>query len=250
MISIELKDDVLAITIRRPEKKNALLPVMYKDMAIALESVLAQEAKVVLIQGCNGVFTSGNDLSSFAHATEQADIEDTHRFMMALMDCPIPVVAKVQGLAIGIGTTMLLHCDFVFANSNTKFAMPFINLALVPEYASSFILPKISGRLLANKLLMLGDVFDANTAKDAGLVSELIDDGIDEQVDVLLKCIASKPQQAMVQTKKLLNSEVEKVREHINRELALFIRAMNSAPAKEAFSAFLEKRPVDHSIFR
>ena len=251
MIKISRKNSILVIQIHRPDKKNALVPDMYRDMASALESVLENNDKAVLIKGLKNCFTAGNDISDFATKAKPDDVSVSHRFMLALLKCQVPVVAQVQGMAIGIGTTLLLHCDFVYCDENAKFAMPFINLGLVPEYASSYILPRISGNLAAAELLMLGEAFDAEKALKCGIITACVPAvDLDTHVnDVLLKLV-SLPNNAMQQTKALLRNREAAITQHIEAELKVFAEAMVSAPAKEAFASFLEKRPINTDIYK
>jgi enoyl-CoA hydratase/carnithine racemase len=251
MINVSQQNAVLTIEIDRPDKKNALVPKMYIDMAKAIESASESDIRAVLIQGSCGCFTAGNDIADFMSKGNVQEVNETYRFMMALFNCPVPVVAKVEGLAIGIGTTLLLHCDFVYCAENTKFAMPFINLGLVPEYASSYILPRISGNLQAAELLLLGETFSAQKAFECGIVSKVVsEEALSDTVAQTLAKLVSKPKMAMVQSKALLRNQNAEIEQHIITELAAFAEAMVSEPAKEAFSAFLEKRPVNRLIYK
>jgi enoyl-CoA hydratase/carnithine racemase len=251
MINVSRKNAVLTIEIDRPHKKNALVPQMYLEMAKAIESASDAEIRVVLIQGSQGCFTAGNDIADFTTKGDDQEVNETFRFMMALVKCPVPVVAKVEGLAIGIGTTLLLHCDFVYCADNAKFAMPFINLGLVPEYASSFILPRISGNLQAAELLLLGETFSAQKAYECGIVSKVVsEDALPDLVTETLAKLVSKPKMALLQSKALLRNQDAEIEKHIIAELAVFAKAMVSEPAKEAFSAFLDKRPVNRLIYK
>lgn len=254
MIHQELENAILTIVMDRANKKNALVPEMYRDMGLAIENASKHDSsvKVIVIKGAANCFTAGNDVAQFAKAVNQSNpsLKDTYHFMQALLQCPLPVIAQVEGLAIGIGTTMLLHCDFVICHKNTKFAMPFINLGLVPEYASSYILPRIAGNLVAKKLLMLGEPFGSEQALEWGFASEITDDNLQSKVDSLALKLAKKPALALAQTKKLINQDITEISQHIDRELEVFVEAMQSPPAKEAFSAFLEKREINISIFK
>jgi len=251
MINVIRNNAVLTIEIDRPEKKNALLPQMYTDIAKAIESADDEEIKAVLIQGTGGCFTAGNDISDFISKGNNQKVDETFRFMMALVNCPVPVVAKVEGLAIGIGTTLLLHCDFVYCADNAQFAMPFINLGLVPEYASSYILPRIAGNLQAAELLLLGETFSAKKALECGIVTRVSNEqALAEVVAQTLSKLVAKPKMALVQSKALLRNQSAEIEKHIIAELTVFAQAMVSEPAKEAFSAFLDKRPVNRSIYK
>lgn len=251
MIHEVLENNVLTILMDRTDKKNALIPKMYNDMAIAIENA-PSNAKVVLIKGKGGIFTAGNDVSEFIKNASggTSEVNETYRFMQALLKCPLPVVAQVEGLAIGIGSTLLLHCDFVLCHENTKFAMPFINLGLVPEYASSYILPRVGGHLKACELLMLGETFDAKTAKECGFVTAVHSSDLNAAVTDLLESLVKKPSLALRQTKALLKYNTDAVAKHIDDELRVFVKAMQSEPAKEAFAAFVEKRAVNYDIFK
>ncbi|MBF7072767.1 enoyl-CoA hydratase/isomerase family protein [Glaciecola sp. MH2013] len=251
MIEITRLNHCLVLEIKRPEKKNALVVSMYRAMAEALESVEDFDDRAVLIKGTNNCFTAGNDIADFVANSDNKDVNESHRFMLALSQCKVPVVAQVQGLAIGIGTTLLLHCDFVYCDENAKFAMPFINLGLVPEYASSYILPRIAGNLKAAELLMLGETFDAKTALDCAIVSSVVNaDELDALVQATIAKLVAKPKKALEQTKALLKHDHKLVEEHIVTELNVFAKAMTSEPAKEAFAAFLEKRAVNTNIYK
>lgn len=251
MINVSRDKSVLTIEIDRPQKKNALVPQMYTDMALAIESASDGDIKVVLIKGSHGCFTAGNDISDFMAKGDKQEVNETLRFMMSLVNCPVPIVAQVEGLAIGIGTTLLLHCDFVYCGESAKFAMPFINLGLVPEYASSYILPRIAGNLTAAELLLLGETFDAKKACDCGIVSQVLsDERLSMKVNETVSKLALKPQAALIQTKALLRKQNADIEKHIIEELQVFAKAMVSEPAKEAFSAFLEKRPVNRALFK
>jgi enoyl-CoA hydratase/carnithine racemase len=251
MINTQVVDHILRIQIDQSSKKNALNPAMYEDMAVAIETAPEQNVKVILIEGSNGCFTSGNDVGEFVKSSAKTgDVNETYRFMLALLNCPLPVVAKVEGLAIGIGTTLLLHCDFVLAHKDTKFAMPFINLGLVPEYASSYIIPRIGGHLVAAELLMLGEVFSAEKALSAGMINSVHEDDLEQACTQLIAKLIAKPSAALQQTKALLRYNKADVKNHIDEELKWFVRAMQSDVAKEAFAAFIEKRDVNREIFR
>jgi enoyl-CoA hydratase/carnithine racemase len=248
-INIAQKDNVLSLTLCRAEKKNALTRQMYLDMANAIHYAQKDDHTLaILIQGSEGCFTAGNDLSDFVAASQQEDTEvaETEQFMLALMQCTLPVVAKVEGLAIGIGTTLLLHCDFVYARDDAQFMMPFINLGLVPEYASSYLVPKLVGHARAAEWLMLGEGFSAQDAYTAGLVNRVLPASeLDDKVNQVLAKLVTKPKMALLQTKQLLKHDQHVVSEHMYSELKLFVNAMRSDAAKEAFSAFLEKRQPD-----
>lgn len=249
-VQVETKNGVKIISFNRPDKKNALIPSMYLSAAEAIRSSNDDiNCHVIVLRGNGDDFTAGNDIGEFAHANDET-IAHTVDFMRALLTCSLPVVAEVKGNAIGIGTTLLLHCDFVVSASNSKFMMPFINLGLLPEYASSYILPLTSGHINAAKWLMLGNAFDAHEAYRRNLITyvcepEELEDGVLEVCNQLI----NKPRSALIQTKALLKSNLHAVSEHIDKELSLFAKALQSEAAKEAFDAFLHKRPINKAVF-
>jgi enoyl-CoA hydratase/carnithine racemase len=236
----------------RAEKKNALVPKMYNDMAIAIENAPLAEVKVIVIKGAGGCFTAGNDVPEFLRSVKEGpgNVNETYRFMKALLHCPLPVVAQVEGLAIGIGSTMLLHCDFVLCHKNTRFSMPFINLGLVPEYSSSYIIPRVAGHLMAAELLMLGNPFDAQQAMRCGFVTSIHTADLDAAVNDIAEALAKKPAHALQQTKALLKQDTKNIAKHIDDELKVFVEAMQSEAATEAFTAFVEKRAVNYDKFK
>ncbi|GGD68881.1 enoyl-CoA hydratase [Lacimicrobium alkaliphilum] len=250
-ILIQQKNQVLEIIFNRADKKNALTHVMYEKMAVALEQASSSsEIRAVLFKGEGKDFTAGNDLNDFANASGPEQVEQTVRFMTALMKCPLPVVAQVQGMAVGIGTTLLLHCDLVYCADNTRFSMPFIDLALVPEYASSYLLPRLVGHRKAAQWLMAGEPFDAAEAEQVGLINQALPpEELEQKVDNVLRNLVGKPKQAMKLTKLLMKTSHQEVTRHMHNELDLFIKQLKSDAAKEAFAAFLEKRKPDPSRY-
>lgn len=246
-ISVSKTGFVLTISMNRPEKRNALTPDMYQTMANALEAVDADESvKVVVIEAQGDHFSAGNDLSTFASVEEEDQIAETVQFMHALMDCPVPVVAKVRGQAVGIGTTLLLHCDLVFCDNSAQFCLPFINLALVPEFASSLLLPQRAGYAKAAQWLMLGEPFGAEEALEGQLVNQIISaQELDNKVHEVAKKLASKPRIAMRHSKALMKQGMDVVKSHMADEFDVFMRQLTTEPAKEAFTAFLERRAPD-----
>lgn len=253
MIHQIVEQDILTIIIDRPNKKNALIPSMYKEMAIAIENASKSAVRVIIIKGNSGCFTAGNDVKEFAKSTRNKNAEpvnETYRFMQALLHCPLPVIAQVEGLAIGIGSTLLLHCDFVLAHNQAQFAMPFVNLGLVPEYASSYILPRIAGHLAAAEILMLGEAFSAQKALQCGLVSSIHNEDLSDKVKQLALSLAKKPAAALAQTKALMKKHNTDVMQIIDDELKVFADAMQTEQAIEAFDAFLEKRAINYDVFK
>ncbi len=244
-IAIEQNEHIITLTINRPEKKNALTREMYLSLANAINYAgQDEEARVIVIKGSDGVFTAGNDMHDFISATQQTDTEvnETEQFMRALMECKLPVIAQVDGLAIGIGATMLLHCDFVYCSKNTVLRTPFINLGLVPEYASSYIMPRLMGHIRAAEWLLLGESITADAAKEMGMVNDVFEaETLSEKVAQTAQKLASLPQVALRQSKQLMKTNALAINEHMYAELKIFIEAMQSEEAKQAFNAFVQR---------
>ncbi|MCW8108158.1 enoyl-CoA hydratase [Alteromonas ponticola] len=251
-IQIKTEKGVMRLTMNRESKKNSLTRDMYRQLAEALTQARADDTiRVIRIDGAGSCFTAGNDIHDFANHSDSDNVTDTVAFMQALIECDKVVVAQVHGLAVGIGTTLLLHCDLVYCAPDTRFVLPFINLGLVPEYASSYILPRLSGRRKASEWLMLGEPFDAQEAMNFGLVSRIIEsEMLEGTVSAICQALAEKPAFALSQTKQLLSNETDAIQQQMNTELDILLEAMTTEAAKEAFSAFLEKRPVDRTKFK
>ena len=242
-------EGVAEVRLNRPEKKNAILGEMYAAMA---DGVLAAEAdpavRVLIIGAEGGSFTAGNDLTDFLNRPKSEEEPPVRRFMLALSRAEKPVVAAVDGLAIGIGTTLLLHCDLVVASTRSRFQMPFVNLGLVPEFASSWLLPARIGYQRAAELLLLAESMDAPTAKDFGLVNRVVAPAeVDATALDLARRLAAKPPEAVRQSKRLMRADPDSVLQRMNTENAEFSRLLASPEAREAFTAFLEKRAPDFS---
>ena len=251
-IVTESKDGILRIEINRPEKKNALTAVMYQAMADAIKAAEADaKVRVVLIHGKPDLFTAGNDLQDFLDNPPRDDNRPVFQFLYGISQAQKPIVAAVAGAAVGIGTTMLLHCDLVYAAPSARLQLPFVNLGLVPEAGSSLLLPALAGYQRAAALLMLGEPFSAQTAKDIGLVTEVVPEG--ELLDTAMaqaKKLAAKPAASLRLTKRLMKQgQMAAVGEQIKLESGHFGERLNSPEAKEAFSAFLQKRKPDFSRF-
>jgi enoyl-CoA hydratase/carnithine racemase len=243
---------VQRIQINRPEKKNALTADMYAAIADALAAADADPAvRVVLIHGAGDAFTAGNDLQDFlANAPRYSDAP-VFRFLNAISHVEKPMIAAVAGVAVGVGTTMLLHCDLVYAAEGTKFALPFVNLGLCPEAASSFLLPAIAGYQRAAELLLLGEPFDAARAREIGIVTDVVPGEILSMraLEAAHK-LAEKPAASVRITKRLMKRAwLPAVESALAEEIRAFGERLGSPEAKEAFSAFLEKRKPDFSKF-
>ncbi len=247
---------VATIEIARPEKKNALTVAMYQAMCEALNAAREDGAvRAVLITGQPGIFTSGNDIEDFLQRApgQGSDAMDSpvFRFMRALLDCDKPVVAAVTGAAIGIGTTMLLHCDFVYVSDEARLAMPFVGLGLVPEYASSLVVPQLMGQRRAAEKLLLGDPFTPEQAVECGIANAVLPAA---EVVAHARRIAERfnalPPGAVREAKQLLRGpQREAILKTIRTEGELFAKRLRSPEAMEAFQAFFQKRAPDFSKF-
>lgn len=256
MNEIEIADDAGLRTIRiaRPDKKNALTRAMYAAMAEGLrEAARSPAVRVVLLTGGADCFTSGNDVADFkARGDQPADVPSPAReFLAALRECPKPVVAAVAGYAIGIGTTLLLHCDFVYAADTAVFRMPFVDLGLCPEGGSSLVVPQRAGQLLANELLMLGEAFTPETAVRAGIANAVVPLAeLFHTAEGVARRLAAKPPAALAATKRLLRqAEEARLTTHMTEEFAKFGALLRGPEAAEAVAAFQEKRKPDFSRF-
>ncbi len=240
-----LEAGILSLTFNRPQKKNAFTGEMYDAAARALVEADANDAvRVVVLTGAGGAFTAGNDLKDFLEHPPTGESSPVFRFLAALAHLSRPVVAGVDGVAVGIGTTLLLHCDYVAASERAVFSMPFVNLGLSPEGASSVLLPRVAGMALASELLMFGDPFDAATALRAGIVNQVVPEAtLAEVVQKRAAALAAKPVESLRLTKRLLREPLRaSVDDALSREGAHFVQRLGSAEAREAFNAFLSKK--------
>ena len=236
---------IATITFNRVDKKNALTPAMYTHMVDFLRSA-AQDAavRVVVFQGHPTVFSAGNDIADFLNSPATGADAPVMQFLYTISAFAKPVVAAVAGPAVGIGTTLLLHCDLVYAGDNAAFAMPFINLGLCPEAASSLLAPRLMGHARAAESLLLGEPFLAEAALEMGLVNRIVPPN---EVNALAQRqaakLAAKPLPSLLETKRLLKqSTAQAVQERITEEAKTFGRMLREPAAKEAFTAFMEKR--------
>ena len=251
-IRSERSSNILIIRIDRPERKNALTHEMYGAITALLKNADEDDAiRVIVLTGSGDVFTAGNNLGDFLKGIDDTGDSPAVQFLRQLSSMRKPVIAAVNGLAIGIGTTLLLHCDMIVAAEDARFQLPFVNLGLTPEAASSYLLPKIAGFHLASELLLTGRSFGAETAWRCNLVNKIVARDEVESIAVEeAKKISSYPSEAVMLTKQLLkHSDAEKVSEVMTAELKIFKERLKSPEAKEAFSAFLEKRAPDFSKF-
>ena len=249
-ILTELSGNVLRVQLNRPSKKNAMTVAMYAALAEELDRAdKNDDVRVVLVHGAGDSFTAGNDIADFmSHPPGPGDSPQA-RFLDALIRFSKPLVAAVHGIAVGGGTTMLLHFDFVYAAESTRFQVPFINLALVPELASSYTMPAQLGYLRAAELIFLGEPFSAARANELGLVTAVVpDQNVWDKASEIAMDLARKPAEALRACKKLIKApEQDSIRQAVSRELSEFAARVRSAEAKEAFAAFLEKRKPDYS---
>ena len=251
-VRVQTKDRVARIELDRPGKKNALSPEMYAALAAAFEAADADaNVRAVLIHGQSGCFTSGNDVKDFLELERAPGASPAAGFLRAIAGAKKPVVAAVGGPAVGIGTTMLLHFDLIFASPNARFQLPFVPLGLVPEAASSLLLPMVAGYHRAAELLLLGQPFNADKALAAGFVTEIVPEAeLLEYARAAALALAALPPASVRMTKELMKRAfAPAVRERMQEELVLFGERLKSPEAKEALGAFLEKRKPDFSRF-
>jgi enoyl-CoA hydratase/carnithine racemase len=245
-IITEQSASVLRIQLNRPEKKNAMTLAMYITMADLLNAAAKDDqVRVVLWHGAGDSFSAGNDIEDFLKNPPGPGESPQARLINALVNFEKPLVAAVQGAAIGGGTTMLTHCDFVYAGQSAKFQMPFINLALVPEFASSYSIPARIGYLRAAELIQLGVPFDAARAAELGLVTRVVpDEKLLATASETAHKLAEKPPAALQACKRLMKAPFrDQLEQAAKSELEKFAARVRSAEAKEAFTAFLQKRP-------
>jgi enoyl-CoA hydratase/carnithine racemase len=244
---------VLTIEFNRPEKKNAITSAMYQSMADALKEAEGDVAvRAIVIQGKPEVFTAGNDLEDFLKnsSTEVGD-RPVGQFMRALSSATKPVIAAVAGNAVGIGTTLLMHCDLVYAAENAKFAMPFTQLGVCPEFASSMLFPAMVGYPRAAEKLLLGEAFGAEEAYDMGLVSKVVPVAeLNELAQVQAHKLVALPASSLRVTKRLMKAaQAEAINARMAEENKHFGEMLMAKEAKEAFTAFFEKRRPDFTKF-
>jgi enoyl-CoA hydratase/carnithine racemase len=251
-IVVETRDGVTRIELARLDKKNALTQDMYAAISQALSAAEADpQIRASLIHGKPDCFTAGNDLKDFLERPPPGERSITADFLHLLADLKKPLVAAVGGAAVGIGTTLLLHCDLVYAAPGARFQLPFVPLGLVPEAGSSLLLPAIAGYQRAAELLMLGQPFGADKALAAGFVTEIVPEGeLLERARGAAGALAALPPASVRLTKQLMKSSLSRaVGERIDVELREFRQRLGSPEAKEAMTAFFEKRKPDFSKF-
>jgi enoyl-CoA hydratase/carnithine racemase len=245
-VRVEKSGGVLAITLARPERRNAITVAMYAALAEAVESAAGDAAvRLISFQGEGQDFAAGNDLADFLSALprDTTDIP-VWRLLRALAQCETPIVAAVHGNCVGIGTTMLLHCDLVVAEEGARFSLPFVDLALVPEAASSLLLPRLAGRRRAARYLLLGESFGVDEALEIGLVSHRAKPGqLTEAMGEVVGRLLAKPAGALRDTQRLLRTGARaEILERMRLEGEVFAERLASTEAKDAISAFFERK--------
>ena len=237
------EERVLALSFNRPEKMNALTRSMYSDLATALNDAAGDfgiRAVVLTTEGEH--FTAGNDIMDFMNNPPTSDDSEVAKFLAALLNFPKPLLAAVKGNAVGVGTTMLLHCDVVIAGPTANFSMPFASLGLVPEAGSSYLFPQLVGYQRAARIFMTGESFDADSAIEMGLAAAKADDPL-AHVMKIAQHIADQPPQAIINTKALLKAKNhDAVAAIMKAEFEIFSMALQSDEAMEAFMKFMSKK--------
>lgn len=244
-VRVATEGEVLAITLARPERRNAITVAMYAALADAIEGAAKDERiRLITICGEGQDFAAGNDLADFLDAAPRLDDEiPVWRLLRALASCEIPLVAAVHGNCVGIGTTMLLHCDLVVADESARFSMPFVDLGLVPEAASSLLFPRLAGRRRAARYLLLSEPFGVDEAQAIGLVSHRASGDLDAKLDALVAALLAKPAEALRQTQLLLRRGArDEILDRMKLESSLFAERLASTEVKEAINAFFENR--------
>jgi enoyl-CoA hydratase/carnithine racemase len=247
-VLVEQKDGVLSIQLARPERRNAITVAMYAALADAIESAAGGTSiRLITIEGQGEDFTAGNDLGDFMQAMpDPGSGEDipVWRLLRALAKNQVPIVAAVHGNAVGIGTTMLFHCDFVLAEEGSRFVMPFVDLGLVPEAASSLLMPRLAGRRRAARHILLGEPFGAAEALDMGLAGHVVPQGqLKPALAGLVAALLAKPPEALRQTQALLRREsTEEILKRMELENGHFAERLQSDEVKQAITAFFAAR--------
>lgn len=245
MSYIQVRDDqgVRIISFNRPEKRNAFNLEMYQQFTeYLIQGEADNDIRAFMFHGTENCFSSGNDIVDFLQSGALDDNHPTVKFLFCLLDLKKPVVAAVTGAAVGIGTTLLLHCDLVYADKNAKFQMPFVNLALVPEAGSSILLPLIIGQQKAAELILLGEAFDAEAAEKLTIINRIV--AQDELISFSLtqaKKLAALPPLSMQASKRLLRHNLAEVKTQMKLEIVEFAKRLQSDEAKQRFQAFLKK---------
>ena len=249
-ILIHTEDGITTLTFNRVDKKNSITAAMYAALADAVEAARDNAAvRCVVFQGHETIFSAGNDISDFLNNPPAGEDAPVFRFLRAIATFPKPLLAGVCGPAVGIGTTLLLHCDLVYAGDNAAFSMPFVNLGLCPEAASSLLVPQMMGYHRAAEALLLGEPFMAEAALEVGLVNRVLAPSeVTHYTQSVARKLAAKPLSSLVETKRLMKKgNANQVMAVMAEEGASFGRMLREPAAREAFSAFMERRKPDFS---
>ena len=249
-ILVHTEDGVCTLSFNRLERKNSITAAMYATLAGAVTLAATDAAvRVLVFQGHETVFSAGNDIGDFLNQPPSDPDAPVWRFMRALAGFPKPVIAAVSGPAVGIGTTLLFHCDLVYAGDNAAFSMPFVNLGLCPEFASSLLVPQMFGYHRAAEALLLGEPFMAEAALEAGLVNRVLPPTeANAYAQAQARKLAAKPLSSLIESKRLMKQgQAAQVMAQMGEEGASFGRMLREPAAREAFSAFMEKRKPDFS---
>ncbi len=239
------ENGVLTLTLNRVDKKNALTSEMYATLATALSKATdANDVRVVLLQGHETVFSAGNDIADFLQQPPASPESAVSRFLRGIASFPKPLIASVCGPAVGVGTTMLFHCDLVYAGDNAAFSMPFVNLGLCPEAGSSLLAVQLMGYQRAAEALLMGEPFMVETALELGLISRVLPPTeVNAYSQLQAEKMARKPLSSLLETKRLMKSvRIPAVLSQMDEEATVFARMLKEPAAVEAFSAFMEKR--------
>ena len=240
---------VMTITFNRLDKKNSITSSMYAAMADALAQAATDPAvRVVVFQGHESIFSAGNDIGDFLNQPPTTQESPVFRFLRGIATFEKPLLAAVAGPAVGIGTTMLFHCDLVYAGDNAAFSMPFVNLGLCPEAASSLLAPRMFGYHRAAEALLMGEPFFAEAAQEVGLVNRVVPPTeVNGYAQAQARKLAGKPLSSLIETKRLMKGDTQAVLQKMDEEGQSFGRMLREPAAKEAFGAFMEKRKPDFS---
>jgi enoyl-CoA hydratase/carnithine racemase len=240
---------VMTITFNRLDKKNSITSAMYAVMADAVAQAAADASvRVVLFQGHESIFSAGNDIGDFLNQPPSTQESPVFRFLRGIATFEKPLLAAVAGPAVGIGTTMLFHCDLVYAGDNAAFSMPFVNLGLCPEAASSLLAPQMFGYHRAAEALLMGEAFFAEAAQEVGLVNRVVPPTeVNGYAQAQARKLAGKPLSSLIETKRLMKGDTQAVLQKMDEEGKSFGRMLREPAAKEAFGAFMEKRKPDFS---
>jgi enoyl-CoA hydratase/carnithine racemase len=245
-LQIGREGPIQTLRFNRPEKKNALTSAMYRELTKALRDAgLDDTIRASVFLGQPGIFTAGNDLWDFLAVSQEQSWEGhALDFLFTLAESPKPLIAAVDGVAIGIGVTLLMHCDLAFASSRSTFQTPFVNLGAVPEAASSLIAPRLMGHARAFELLVMGQIFSAERAKEAGLINRVhTPEEVEAAAISAAASLAKKPQEAVRLSRRLLKGDPAEIKSRMKEEVQLFVRCLQSPEAIAALQAFLQKPP-------